>query len=317
MNGRLLEIEALLLTRAPRLVSLPALREMMACGLDAVSAYGQLLSAACGLRPDESDNDRQLLYEYLLPSIQCLDSGQFASNPYYSSVRVPELQEGNVRLTHCCYEACEAFPCGDLQMDAGGRLRAPLGFMLSAFHYPAIFQHNHEWMSLKPNEIITMQPAIDAARGHLLVYGLGMGYFPYMASGKKEVLSVTVVEREASVIDLFRRHLLPQFPHRDKITILQSDAFLHAETTRFRLPERFTEPVRTKSERIGGHNCPVTHSEAGTDIPYDTVFTDLWHDASDGIPLYSRMRALQRRYAHPATRFLYWIEPTLKYYLKT
>ena len=43
---------------------------------------------------------------------------------------------------------------------------------------------------------------------------------------------------------------------------------------------------------------------------YDTVFTDLWHDAGDGLPLYRRMKALET----PGPRYLYWIEKTLRYY---
>ena len=42
-----------------------------------------------------------------------------------------------------------------------------------------------------------------------------------------------------------------------------------------------------------------------------TVFADLWHDVSDGLPLYRRMKALET----PGPRYLYWIEPTLQCYL--
>ena len=46
---------------------------------------------------------------------------------------------------------------------------------------------------------------------------------------------------------------------------------------------------------------------------YDVVFTDLWHDPSDGCELYLKMKT----YEHllPKARFLYWIEDTLKLYL--
>ena len=45
---------------------------------------------------------------------------------------------------------------------------------------------------------------------------------------------------------------------------------------------------------------------------FDTVFTDLWHDVADGIPLYRRMKALEI----PGPHYLYWIEKTMKVYME-
>ena len=42
-------------------------------------------------------------------------------------------------------------------------------------------------MSLKPNEIETMEQPIENANGNILVYGLGLGYFAFMASQKNSV----------------------------------------------------------------------------------------------------------------------------------
>ncbi len=47
---------------------------------------------------------------------------------------------------------------------------------------------------------------------------------------------------------------------------------------------------------------------------YDVVFTDLWHDVGDGLPLYRRMRSYEDRL--PQSRFLYWIEKTMRCYEK-
>ena len=46
-------------------------------------------------------------------------------------------------------------------------------------------------------------------------------------------------------------------------------------------------------------------------VNFDTVFTDLWHDAGDGLPLYRRMKALEV----PGPRYFYWIEKTVRAYL--
>ena len=100
-----------------------------------------------------------------------------------------------------------------------------------------------------------------------------------MASEKPEVESVTVVELDPAVIALFNEHLLPQFPHRDKITVVQADAFDFLE-----------------------------HGMAS--VRPDFVFMDIWHDISDGAPLYVRARQFESRF--PRTRFTYWIDRSIK-----
>ena len=82
------------------------------------------------------------------------------------------------------------------------------------------------------------------------------------------------------MIDLFRRCLLPRFPRWDCLRIVQADAFDYAART-------------------------APHEG------YDCIFTDLWHDVGDGLPLYRRMKALEV----PGPRYFYWIEKTLRAYL--
>ena len=42
---------------------------------------------------------------------------------------------------------------------------------------------------------------------------------------------------------------------------------------------------------------------------YDTAFVDLWHDVSDGVELYIKMKKCQT--FSPTTKFEYWIEKSL------
>ena len=39
---------------------------------------------------------------------------------------------------------------------------------------------------------------------------------------------------------------------------------------------------------------------------FDLAFVDTWRDASDGAPMYRRMKALE--HLSPNTKFMYWIE---------
>ena len=288
LDEKLLRLEALLLNEQPCLVTPDALAAMTTLGVSDEMGFALLLASAFGLRPDEVEEDRRLVYDGLLSSLQALDTGEFESDPYYHNIVLPEASKGDVALTYMQYAPCQAFPCGDLCLECG-RLRAPLGFFKTTFRYPAITKGGREWMTVTPNEIRTMQSSVDAAHGHVLVYGLGLGYFVYMAAIKDVVESVTVVDVDESVIMLFKKYIWPQFPEAAsrKIVVVQQDAFVNAEQERFL--------------RYGR--------------PYDLVFTDLWHDVGDGIPLYQRMRTLQQRYAAPGQRFRYWIEPSMKCYL--
>ena len=94
---------------------------------------------------------------------------------------------------------------------------------------------------------------------------------------KENVDSVTVIEKDERVIRLFEEHILPQFPHRDKIRIINEDALTYAE----------------------GENS------------HDFVFADIWHDPSDGCDLYLKLKALEK----DGVIYEYWIEDTIKLYL--
>jgi spermidine synthase len=133
-----------------------------------------------------------------------------------------------------------------------------------------------------PNETNTTKPAINFSEGKVLTYGLGLGYFAYMSALKENVESVTVVERSRDVIDLFKKYILPQLPNPEKLEIVESDAFEFAE----------------KRMQEGGYN---------------TVFTDIWHDPSDGCDLYLRMKTYEKLL--PDAKFVYWVEDTLKLYI--
>jgi hypothetical protein len=157
----------------------------------------------------------------------------------------------------------------------GYREVPPLGFFTESFSFPAILENGNEWMTLTPVDLDTCEDAIREARGKVVTFGLGLGYYAYMAAMKENVESVTVVELSEDVIRLFKKHILPQMPCRDKIKIVNMDAFKYAE------------------EIMPGEE-------------YDLAFVDTWRDASDGAPMYRRMKALEGR--SPNTKFMYWIE---------
>ena len=241
-------------------------------------AISALLSVSLGLE-FENDEDRRILMDYFTPSIRLLDSKKYENNPYYKNIRLDDLKSGNWEIKWEEYKPYQAVICHDMIIEDDFREIPPLGFFPDGFRFPAILEGGNEWMTLTPVDLDTCEDAINKARGKVVTFGLGLGYYAYMASEKAEVESVTVVELSGEVIDLFKKYILPQFPNKDKIRIVKADAFKYAKQ--------------------------VMPSEN-----FDVAFVDTWRDASDGAPMYKRMKALED--LSPGTEFLYWVENFLR-----
>lgn len=245
-------------------------------------AFASLLASACGVDPYVSDFEKRFFREYFLPMVKCLPVEKYLNDPYYKNVRFPVGKSGKWNFETRVCRAYEAFVYDDPLILDDGRVIPQIAFFLEDYPYPAVLENGREWMTLMPNEINTTLPAVDASVGKVLTYGLGLGYFAYMVSRKPDVESVTIVERSSDAINLFRESILPQFEFPEKINIVQSDAFDYAE------------------------NCLAEGK-------FNTVFTDLWHDPSDGVELYLRMKQYEDRL--PDAEFIYWVEKTLKLYI--
>ncbi|MGM9637865.1 MAG: hypothetical protein ACI3YK_07790 [Eubacteriales bacterium] len=281
-NQRVLTLMSRYLNIAPDFIEGSVIRELTdECGLSVVEAYAYVLAAACGLKTDERQEDRRLFEESFLPMVHRLSVRDYTCDPYYRGVPVFPKAFGRWRLETKRYKPYEAFVCGESDLLPNGRLIPKIGFFEEEFRFPALLEDGREWMLITPNEIETMKGPISDAFGNVLCLGLGMGYYAYRVSEKENVGSVCIVERDSTLIEMVKCLILPQFSHPEKIRIVCSDAFDFAKK-----------------------NLP--------DGNFDFVFTDLWHDPSDGVELYQQMKNLER--LSPRTVYSYWIEKTLRYY---
>ena len=246
-------------------------------GLGTEEAFPLLLDAMLGSR------DRRFLERYLKPALCRVQPAEFQDDPYLSGIRFPAAAEGGWAFRKMRYEPYQLFPCGHMRLLPDGREVPRLGYFTEPFEYPAVLEDGREWMTVTPNEILTMRPEIAEARGDVLVLGLGLGYYAMMAARSEAVRSVTVVEQSGRLISLFRRHLLPQFPRADRIRLVQDDAFRYLRD-----------------------HAPLNG--------VDHVFADLWHDVGDGLPMYVRLRQLEE--ACPGVTFRYWIEQDILIFLR-
>ncbi|MBQ9416115.1 MAG: hypothetical protein IJU20_04650 [Clostridia bacterium] len=282
LNNTTVDAIARFLNLAPDAVDLSVVRDLAErTGVSTDYAYAVCLASLFGL---ESVGEGQDYFRnYFVPMVHQLSPESFRADPYYRCIRIPEASRGNWQLRTQTLKPGEGFICDDFKVFPDGRLVPQVGFFDEPFSYPAVLQNGREWMTLMPNETVTSREAVERSRGNVLTFGLGLGYFAYMASIKPEVAHLTVVELDPDVISLFNEFILPQFPLRDKIEVIQSDAFDYAEK-------------RMKKGQ------------------FDFVFADIWHDVGDGKDLYLRMKEVEKKF--PGTEFVYWLENSIRCYLR-
>lgn len=252
------------------------------CDISKEEAFCFTLAASIDLDTEKNPRDAEIFEEYFPDMVHLLKNKDYENNPYLKNIKIPTKKLGKWELCYKTYVPYQAFVFDDPKITRDGKIIPQIGFFEKEFSYPAVLESGTEWMLITPNEINTMRAPISGAHGKVLTYGLGLGYFAYMVSEKESVSSVTIVERDKNAISLFRDIILPQMPRKDKINIICDDAFYFAET------------------RLA-------------DSDFDFVFADIWHDPSDGVPAYKRLKATEKYL--PSADFSYWIEKTLKCYI--
>lgn len=252
------------------------------CGVDRKYAFSLVLASACYMNINDSEEDMEMFENYFPDMIHYLKKEDYDCDPYYKNIKVTPVKEGSWEFCEAVIKPYELIPLDDLKEAPDGRIIPQVAFFDCEFPYPVILENNVEWMLVTPNEVETMREGIKKARGKVATYGLGLGYFPYMTSIMEEVTDVTVVERDENVIDIFKRFILPQFPHPEKVNVVCADAFEYAEK------------VAPKEN-------------------FDYIYIDIWHDPSDGVEMYKKFKELEK--LCPDTSFEYWIEKTMKHYM--
>ena len=214
---------------------------------------------------------------------QILRVDDFLANPYLNAIKNVTFDKDGWSLTHKKLDAYSLFPYQEqYHYGPNYNLKMGLGYFDKDYSYPSISLYGNEWMSLNPYEIRTMENAIITARGKVLTLGLGLGYYAYMVHLKEEVKEVHIVEMDLELIKVFNEYLLPLFPHPEKIHIHKADAFFF----------------------VGGIN----------NNDYDFIFSDLWHDVSDGIPMYIKLKQSFNQLSK--LQRYYWIEGDILTYFR-
>ncbi|MBO5376577.1 MAG: methyltransferase [Bacilli bacterium] len=134
------------------------------------------------------------------------------------------------------------------------------------------------WMTVEPFEINSFEKFIKRASGNVLLLGCGLGYVAYMLSQKSNVNSVMIIDNNQDIIDLFNERLLPQFPNKDKVSIVNTDGLAFLE------------------------NADLSK--------FDYINLDIWRDIPDMLLPYFNGLEIEKK--NPSVRFSYWFEERLK-----
>lgn len=205
----------------------------------------------------------------------------YVNDPYYQNVNSVSFSQGGIVLKKETYPAYLAFVYDDLiiDIDDGYREITLMGYFTKDFSYLSLSKDDIVWMSVIPHEINTMRRPISSAKGKVLVLGLGLGYYAYMIAKKENVETITIIENDIDVIEVFQKAIFPQFSKsmQSKIAIVNDDAYAYL----------------AKSNNI-----------------YDEIFVDIYHNASDGIIHYFKIKSLLKN-SKSQSHLSFWIETSL------
>lgn len=97
---------------------------------------------------------------------------------------------------------------------------------------PNLQKDGRIWMSVSPMETESQYPMVQAAYGHVVVMGLGMGMVLYNLLQRAPVVRVTVVEKDPGVLAAFPRFSgCKKWTNWEKATLLLGDALWWADPT--------------------------------------------------------------------------------------
>lgn len=233
-------------------------------------------------------DDRQiqkLINRARLKDIKLLNPKNYSDNPYYKNIKTNKLSSFNFQLKLSSYSPYECFIYKDTYANDDDYYFEinNLAFFPYEYKFLELTEKNIPWMSITPNEINTMENAIQKSHDNVITFGLGLGYYLYMVSEKENVKSITVIEKDKNLIDIFSKHILNQFPNKDKIKIIEADCFSYLNNIE-------------------------------NNINYNFAFVDTYHTGEDGLEFYIKFKKFEKKFNN--IEFNYWIEDSIICYFR-
>ena len=205
----------------------------------------------------------------------CVDERLMFDNPYYKNISLQDIERNDFHFKNVFLKKKTALSLSWVLPDKNRELDdyIVLGYFKKGINIPTLKEGNKIWMSPTVAEQNTINPCVDKAHGHVLTFGLGLGYFPYMCSLKDNVKSITIVELNKDVIDMFKEFILPQFNSDIEINIIHGNMF-----------DYYNEEFLNK---------------------FDYIFVDVWENNETGGEI---LEKLHEQYLYKKDNIDYWIE---------
>ena len=209
------------------------------------------------------------------------DSKVLTENPYYKNIKFD-----NVSTDTVWYEKATIKKRTLMNMNFSQSIGKylfhyhPIGYFETDVDLPVLKEQGKVWMSPAVSEIKSMGYGIEKGHGKCMTMGLGIGILPYLWLLKDQVESVTIVEFNKDVINLFEKYIRPQFKTNKKLKIIQGDAI-----------DYFNEEFLSQ---------------------FDYVYVDFWESTEDGLEYYTKLMEKNINLPHVD----YWIEDSILYNLK-
>lgn len=225
---------------------------------------------------DPNDEYEQLIKRYFPNGFKKLDIDHYLKDEYFNNIKLKNSYSSEYKLKYESYKAKELFIYDDIDVLENEYFKeiSKIGYFEKPYRYITLKKNDVGWMSIIPSEIDTMIDDINNAKGNIIVFGLGLGYYQYMCSLKDEVTSITIIEYDKTIIDFFNKEILPQFKYKDKIKIIYDNAYNHLNNLN----------------------------------SYDYVYIDLWHNPQDGLKFYLDFKKEEIKEKNKGIPFKYWLE---------
>ena len=237
------------------------------------------------------------LKDYEVSKIKELDIKDYINDRYYLDIKPKEVKikmnDNSYHLYYKYYKPFNYFLYDEIKVkDKDYKEINSLGYFNIPFKYLVLDKNDETWMSIIPHEINTMKEDISKIKGNIVVYGLGLGYFIYLASLKEDVNKIIVIEKDIEIINIFNKYLLPLFNNKskDKIIILNDDAFSFNETKL------------------------VNNKYIANNILINYCYIDIYHNPLDALSSY--IRFIKKESKNSNITYLYWIEDSIICYIR-
>lgn len=217
-------------------------------------AYCSAFYSIMGIEDDDIELD-SLNENNKLSTFTKLNTHDYDSNDFYKFIK-EEIEDNlsyrNFHLKWNYYQPYEGLLYDDINLNNLYEINK-VGYFKNKFNYLNLLENDQVWMNITPFEINTMKKSIEKAKGKVLTFGLGLGYFAYIVSNKKEVDSITIVEKNKDIIDFIYENIISKFKNKEKINIINDDIYNYS---------------------------------SGKLKEYDFIFVDTYKQADDGLKFY-------------------------------